>query len=286
MRSLALHQITAPGTDAIELIDIAAQLGCNGVCVFVHEPADRISVPGGPRRRFPIIAQTAASVVRKRLRENNQRVINVEFFPIGSETDVSSYLPALALGAMLGAKRAVTHIHDTDGNRATEKLGKLCDLALSVGLGIGLEFMSMSRGCGSLEAAVRMVGSVGRHNLAIAVDALHLVRSGGIPKDLVSIPAERLAYAQICDGRGLAPADSYMAEAMDRLIPGEGDFPLNDFIQSLPVGLDLDVEVPSTHLHELGITALQHATRAVQAARLLLERLAHEADGLPIHISI
>jgi sugar phosphate isomerase/epimerase len=276
MRSLALHQITAPGTDALQLIDIAAQLGCNGVCVFVHEPANRISVPGGPRRRFPIIARSAAAVVRKRLRENDQRVVNVESFPIRSETDVSGYRPALALGAMLGAKRAVTHVHDTDGNRATENLGQLCDLASSVGLEVGLEFMSMSRGCASLDVAVRMVEAVGRDNLAIAVDALHLVRSGGSPEDLISVPAERLAYAQICDGRGVVPADSYMPEAMDRLIPGEGDFPLKDLIQSLPADLDLDVEVPSTHLIERGITPLQHATRAVRATRLLLESLAHE----------
>jgi sugar phosphate isomerase/epimerase len=270
MRSLALHQITAPGTDALQLIDIAAELGCNGVCVFVHEPANRISVPGGPRRRFPIISRNAVAVVQ-RLRENNQRVINVEFFPIRPETDVSGYRPALTLGAMLGAKRAVTHIHDIDGSRATENLGQLCDLASSVGLGVGLEFMTMSRGCASLDAAVRMVEAVGRHNLAIAVDALHLVRSGATPKDLAAVPAERLAYAQICDGRGLVPADSYMPEAMDRLIPGDGDFPLKDFIRSLPVDLDLDVEVPSTHLSELGITPLQHATRAVRATRLLLE---------------
>jgi sugar phosphate isomerase/epimerase len=276
MRSLALHQITAPGTDALQLIDIAAQLGCNGVCVFVHEPADRISVPGGPQRRFPIIARNAAAVVIERLRENDQRVINVEFFPIRLETDVSSYRPALTLGATLGAKRAVTHIHDTDGNRATENLGQLCDIASSVGLGVGLEFMSMSRGCASLGAALRMVEAVGRHNLAIAVDALHLVRSGGSPEDLVSVPAERLAYAQICDGRGLVPSDSYMPEAMDRLIPGDGDFHLKDFIESLPAGLDLDVEVPSTHLIELGITPLEHATRAVRATRLLLDSLSHD----------
>ena len=270
MRSLALHQITAPGTDAFELIDIAAQVGCKGVCVFVHEPAKSISIPGGPRRRFPVIPDQALLAVRTRLRDRDQHIVNIEFFPIGATTNIDSYLPALALGAALGARRAVTHVHDTDERRALDNLGRLADLTASVGLDLGLEFMKMSRGCVSLGAALHMVETINRKNLAIAVDALHLVRSGGTPEDLARVPPGRLAYAQVCDGRGLAPADSYMPEAMNRLIPGQGDFPLQQFLRSLPVDLDLDVEVPSTRLQELGLTPLEHAKRAVCASLLLL----------------
>ena len=42
---------------------------------------------------------------------------------------LTAYREALALGAGLGARRAVAHIHDPDQSRAVDRLGQLADLA-------------------------------------------------------------------------------------------------------------------------------------------------------------
>lgn len=268
-RSLGLHQITAMEAGPVDLVSIAAAVGCQQVCVFTHVPAAALPGQSGAAA-FPLVTMTLLPEMRARLRDCAVTVSNIEFFPVTPDVPVGHYDAAFALGQELGAVRAVTHVHDPVDARAVDTLGRLADLAATHGLSLGLEFMGLTPACDSVARAVWFVDQVARPNLGIAVDALHLVRTGGTPADVAAVPARYFAYAQICDGHGLHRATDYLPEALDRVMPGDGDFPLHAILEAVPAATALDVEVPSVKLAQAGIAAVDRAREAVRRARALL----------------
>jgi sugar phosphate isomerase/epimerase len=271
-RSLALHQTTVLQCSPPQLVSIAAETGCDAVCVFVQTPAN----PGPGRPAFPRVTQATLPAMRARMRDTGIAVTNLEYFPLTADVSLDAYRPALELGGTLGGRRAVVHLHDADDRRGADTLARFAALAAEYGLAVGLEFMGLSAGCPNLARAVRLVERLGLSNLGVAVDSLHLQRTGGTPQDLAGLQRGLLSYAQLCDGPALADPDHaldperYVAEAFDRLVPGDGVFPLAQLVRALPGDLPIDVEVPMTRLAPAGVPPLEHARRAVRAARRLL----------------
>lgn len=275
-RPIGLHQISVMDTDPLQFVEVAAAAGCDRISIFTCSPVPVL--PGQKSRLlFPTVTREMQHDMQQRLAAHGVAVVGVEYFPITAAIDVAEYVPGLALGRALGAVRAVTHIHDTDSARAADKLGALCDLAAQEGLSIGLEFTSLTRGCGSIQRAAWFVDQINRSNFGIGVDCLHLVRSGGTVKDLEDLKPRYFGYAQICDGFGLSASSDYMTESHDRQLPGDGDFPLEAIIRALPAGVALEVEVPSDTRLKAGVTAVEHARKAMAQARLLVDR------ALPSH---
>ena len=257
--------------DPLQLVEIAASAGCDRISVFTFLP--KPVLPGQKSRLlFPTVTPEMQRDLRQRLAAHQVAVTGVEFFPITADADLADYVAALSLGRSLGATRAVTHVHDTDGARAADKLGALCDLAAKEELTVGLEFTSLTRGCPSLQRAAWFVDQMNRSNFGIGVDCLHLVRSGATAQDLEALDSRYFSYAQICDGFGLAASSDYMTESHDRQLPGDGDFPLEAIIRALPAATALEVEVPSAQRIQAGVTPLAHACRAVAQARALVAR--------------
>lgn len=271
-RELALHQITAMEASPEELMAIAAAAGCRRVCVFTHVPPAALPDGSAAATAFPLITHSNLAAVQAAMKVTGTGVANIEFFPIAEDVPAETYREAFALGQALGACRAVVHIHDADDARAVARLRDVADLAAEYGLSLGLEFMGLTPPCNSVQRAVWFVEAAGRPNIGIAVDALHLARTGGTPSDLLSIPAHYFAYAQICDGHGLHRSDDYLPEALDRVMPGEGDFPLQAMIEALPIATALDIEVPSVKLAGQGVTAIDRARDAAAFARAIVKR--------------
>ena len=273
MRTAALHHLTVRTVAPAQLPAIAAAAGFREVCLFTHVPAVTLTGSGGASAPFPLVTAQNAPAVAAALREHGVGVINCEYFPVSATVPVGNYRDALALGAQLGARRAVTHIHDTDSSRAVDRLGQLADLAAEYGLGLGLEFMGLSPACNSIARAAWYARQVGRANLGIAIDALHLIRTGGSPDDVRALPGELIAYAQLCDGASLRPARDYRGEALDRLMPGGGIFPLVEIVRALPLTTDLDIEVPCAAESD-ALAPLDRACTAQDAARRLFMQAA------------
>lgn len=219
---------------------------------------------------FPIVAPTDKADIQSRLSGNGIAITNAEYFPIAPDMEVSDYRMPLELAAELGAKRAVTHIHETEPMRAEDQLGQLCEIAGNLSLDVGLEFTGFAAGCDSLERAAALCGKMAQDNLTIAVDALHFFRTGGTIEALTAIDPETIGYAQICDGPDMRVTDDYLEEAMNRMIPGEGVFPLRRFLDVLGQHVDLDIEVPCTIIPP-DCTPQTWAMRAVAASRKLLK---------------
>jgi len=265
MKNLALHQISYMKDAPFGLIEMAAKAGLSHICLFTHSPDHQNGEP-----MFPIIKRADEKRFRAQLQIYHVQITNIEYFPIMPGEDVERYRAALALGARLGAKRAVTHIHDDSPRRARAQLLKLTEIAAEMGLETGLEFTGFAAGCNTLHQAVEIKKALGHPMLKIAVDALHFFRTGGQISDLYDIGSDDIGYAQICDGKHLNITSDYLDEAMNRMSPGTGRFPLTSFLRTLPADIDMDIEVPCFNAAP-PYDAESWATKIVAATRAVLQ---------------
>ncbi|MFA7586545.1 MAG: TIM barrel protein, partial [Novosphingobium sp.] len=160
-RPLALHQITAMEASPAELVSIAAEAGCQSVCIFTHIPA--VALPDGSESApFPLVTQDNVAEVKERLQATGIKVENIEYFPVAPDGAIEDFRKGFQLGAELGARRAVVHIHDADDARAVDTLGRLADLAAEYDLSIGLEFMGITPACNSIQRAAWFVDQADR----------------------------------------------------------------------------------------------------------------------------
>lgn len=265
MRELALHQITMTSGGPRGLVQCAAKADLRKICLFTASP-----VTEDGAKLFPVVAAADRAEFQSLLTDNDVSIINAEYFPVMPDGDVQQYAPALELAAALGAKRAVTHIHETDPSRIGDQLATLCEMARRMDMEIGLEFTGFAKGCDSLEKAVTLHQDMDQGNLKIAIDALHLFRTGGTLEKIQAVNPQTIGYAQICDGPHFRKSDDYVEEAMNRMIPGEGMFPLRALIDLLGDHVDLDIEVPhySSGPH---FDPEDWAHQAIAASRALLE---------------
>lgn len=265
MSDLALHQLTLLDTDPLTLIDIAAEVGCTGICIFAHIP-DIISAP----TRLPTVPRTILPEMKTRMSDKNITVDKIDVFAVTETPSFDSYRDGFEIGATLGARHAITLVYDTLAARAAENLAKLGEIAAEYDLNLAIEFMTLVPGCTTIQQAAALIRAAGRDNIRISVDALHLERSGGTPADVAAIDPSYIVSAQLCDGP-LGFSNDYLTEtAIDRQVAGEGEFPLTALVAALPAWTDYDVETPLARLQASGISPLERARRAVSGARAVL----------------
>lgn len=172
------------------------------------------------------------------------RVLDVEVVRIRPDSRPDDWEPLLELGAELGAAFVLAVSNDPDPSRTASALRALTESAAMRGLGVGVEFMVFSE-IRTAAAAAAAVKQAAHPALGIVADPLHLYRGGGRAADVAGLP---LLAAQLCDAPDRAPAS---AEAMAqeargaRLMPGEGALPLSEFLDALPKGLPVSLEVTS-----------------------------------------
>ncbi len=110
----------------------------------------------------------------------------------------------------------------------------------------------------SLECAAEMAGDIGRDNVGIVFDTFQFGRT-----DNVLLSLERLA--SLIDLVQLSDSDTEASSPYDRLLPGEGDLPLTDFLATLRengfIG-DVDVQVWSDSVWERPVTDVLAAVRS------------------------
>lgn len=237
---LGLAHFTVLDVAPIDLVGLAASIGYAAIGLRLH--------PAFPGSRFYEIPTGSALMgdMRRRLADSGITVYDIEFTCIDAAFEPVALQPMLVSAAELGARRLSVCGDDPDRLRMIDKFGELCDVAGQFDMGVDLEIMPW-RQVSSLAAAVDVVGSAGRSNGAILIDALHLSRSGGKPADLVGLEPGLIRSAQMCDAAAQRPAsvEGLIAEARGgRLLPGEGALPLRSLLAELPDHAVLSVEVP------------------------------------------
>ena len=273
-RPLGLHQITAMDLEPAALVKVARDTGYSEVCVFTHIPEI-----DGSRPSFPLVTPTTKQDVLTAMSDDNIAIANIEFFSIFEHTEINAFRQGLELGHELGARCAVTHIFDPERARAEASLGRLAELASEYSLDVAIETMGATLPCNSIAKTLQYITAVNRPNLGIAIDMLHMVRTGTTLTDIKAIPSELIKYAQVCDGRSLDVSADYMEEALTaRLIPGDGCFPIAGLLQALPALIPIDVEIPNLNRQQQGIGAAQFAKDAFDATQRLLSHANRDAE--------
>ena len=260
---LSLHHLTALSLSPVELIDLAADLGCSHVGLFT-------CLPPGIATRFPCIAtDQQEDAVAKRLQARGIRMNNAEVFALRTGIDPGDYREGLQRAGRLGARVATVHVHEASPVLVRTMLAQFCDLAAEQGLRAALEFTTFSA-VRSLDAALQLLDQLQHPAACVALDALHFFRNGGHPAQLHGLRPEQLGYLQLCDGPMQAPDDLYQEAVAARRIPGAGDFPLAELLAQVGPDVMLDVEVPRQADHINGPSAIDCAAAAVAAARQVM----------------
>jgi sugar phosphate isomerase/epimerase len=266
LEMLSLSPLTILDATPPEQVSAAAAAGFDALGIRVYPVADeRVSPMLGDT---PMMRETLA-----RLAATGRQVLDVELIILRPTGLTDDALRVLDAGARMGARFVQVLGYDRDEDRLIDSFAHVCEAAVERGIRPSLEFMMYSA-VKTVHDALRIVERAEHPSGAVLVDALHLRRSGGSPADLATMPPQRLPYAQLCDAP-LEPVwpdeDEARTESRTgRLLLGDGELPLHELMDVLPVGAALSVETPVAVL--AGKPAAERARLAFAAAAGLLDR--------------
>jgi len=181
------------------------------------------------------------------------------------------FLRRLQLAQALGVQVLVLAAdadQPVEGEQVEQFLGRLqqaAEQAQRWGLRVALEFQARSTFGNNLQTAAAVVEQLNHPALGICLDALHFFTGPSKTEDLAYLRPENLFHVQLCDVAG--PVRELARDA-DRILPGEGDFPIGELVAQLQqLGyqgtVSLEVmnphlwQVPVLQLAEVGMTALR-----------------------------
>jgi sugar phosphate isomerase/epimerase len=259
---LSLDQLTVLGATPVELVTLAAANGCSHVGIYFQSwnvmPA------------YDLHQDAQADALLRSCREHDVRIAVAEPFLLLPDTSLDTLMPNLELAAKLQVQAVNAVGFDPDIARLTDTFGSLSERAARLGLATLIEFFPLST-VTSIQMAERLIRGVGRPDVRLNVDVLHLVRSGGTAADLVSLEPALIGHVQLSDGPASIAATGMMTEATEeRGLPGEGEFPLRDILAALPAGVTIGVEVPSLRRLRTGVASADWARVAVDAMKAAL----------------
>ena len=134
---------------------------------------------------------------------------------------------------------------------AAASLREAAELAAPFGIRIALEFQKSSPVCACLETAIALVEQAGSRNAGVCLDVFHFQTGPSKLEDLDGLTRENLAWVQFCDVSG-TPRE--LAADRDRILPGDGDFPLGPIVEHLErIGYEgfVALELANPHLWQV-----------------------------------
>lgn len=272
---LGIEMLTLLGMNPVEHIKLAGELGC--ACISTGLTGLPLTMFGiddfAPHPMWSL--RDDAALRREMIAAMRDCRVHIglgEGLRARSDGDVREFTGDLDLMAELGARRInAICIEDAmvDDGSAVDQLGVLADMTAERGMVFTIEF-TPPVGINSFERALEVCQQIGQGRARVLVDTMHHFRTGGTVAQVADAGPDWIGYAQLCDAR-LAPWDEgYFGEAMfARLVPGEGELPLREFIAALPADCEIGLEVPRLDDLRSGMSPQDHAARVVAAAREL-----------------
>jgi len=275
MHMISLHQLTVGSTDFTELVRVAAALDCRRICLFTQNPAaGDEGAPGDAG--FPVLDDpVAVRAVKRVCRDLGVSVFNIDAFLLSPTFRIEHMLRGLEFGADLGATRATALSFDPDRDRAAANLALLVETARGFGIRVGLEYFGPSQARNPADI-MDLIERSGFCDAAITIDTLHSVRNGVLPSSISEQARERIDILQVSDGPLARSVDEVFLEATrDRRVPGEGEFPLAEFLEAVPSEVAISIEVPRGNC---GLTPMARAQAAVEATRAWLRGAGRDCE--------
>ncbi|MBV8488578.1 MAG: sugar phosphate isomerase/epimerase [Planctomycetaceae bacterium] len=134
-------------------------------------------------------------------------------------------VPILIVAADFPREAAPDHYE-----RAVKALRQAAELAGGRGVRIALEFQKNSSFCASLDTALALIAESDTPHAGICLDLFHYYTGPSKFEDLAYLSTANLAWVQVCD---LSGTPRELASDSDRILPGEGDFQIDPWIDHL-----------------------------------------------------
>ena len=270
MRKLSLDSLTLTDTRPQDAIRAAAEAGFDACSLWLIPPPlfpSPLVTPDQERECAAVIADTGIEVIA------------LEVFDLHSLAGVEDCKPLLEMGARLGGKAALTiNYSNPDPRETAEILARFAEAAAGFGLATNLEPVAGGKSQ-TLSAARDLIRASGA-DVGICLAPHHLFRAGGMVADIAAIEPGLIRYVQLCDGPLPQPPGIAGTEAVcERAYPGDGDFPLREFLRAAPREATLGIECPSLSRAGAGRSATDQAREGIAAMRRVLAEL--EAAGSP-----
>ncbi|MDX1964312.1 MAG: sugar phosphate isomerase/epimerase family protein [Pirellulales bacterium] len=176
-----------------------------------------------------------------------------------------NYCQTLGVQTMVIAGDLVGPLTQTDLDRVRVSLVQAADLAARHELRLALEFQREAVLANNLQTAASLVADINHPQLGICLDLFHYYCGPSKSEDLGYLTPHNLFHVQLCD---LVGTPREMASDADRILPGDGEIPLQPLIAHLqsqgyvgPVSIELMNhqmwQVPARSFGEIAMTALR-----------------------------
>jgi sugar phosphate isomerase/epimerase len=267
MDRLGIGFLSVFGLPPVEFVDLAADLGCRYISIFLRGMA---LLPLG----YPPFSFKEDSALRKdmiaALSDRGVAISLGDGFLVLPNADMHAFAADLDAMAELGVPRINTVSLDPERDRTFDQFAALTELAAQRNIRTVVEPVP-GLTVGDIPTAVAALQHVGRPDFRLLIDTMHLMRSGFSATDVAGMDPEHIGYVQLNDTTLVPRIENYMEEAMfERMVPGEGELPLQDFVSALPRDVVVELEVPQRELALAGISPTDRLRPCVEAARRLL----------------
>jgi sugar phosphate isomerase/epimerase len=264
VRKLSLDSLTLTDTQPQHAIRAAAEAGFDVCSLWIIPP---------PLFPSPLVTPEKERECAAILADTGMEVIALEVFDLHSMAGVEDCKPLLEMGARLGGKAALTiNYSNPDRMETAEILARFAETAAGFGLATNLEPVAGGKSQTLAEARDLIRGSGA--DVGICLDPHHLFRAGDTVADIATIEPGSIRYVQLCDGPIPQPPEIAETEAVcERLYPGDGGFPLLDFLRAAPHDVPLGIECPSLRRMQAGKSAADQAREGIAALRRVLAQL-------------
>lgn len=256
---LALDHLTVSDAYPWELVELAAQSGLSGCCLFLHSMS---VIPHMPS--YDLVSDTVARSRTKSALSASGVSLDLAYpFTVTGRSEPEQFVALMDAAADLQAKAINLLVYDRDEARRVDRVSAVVAMAGERGMGSVIEFYPSSA-IKSFDEAKALTRAVGRSDLHVNVDLLHLYRSGGSVADLAK-DAGLIGFAQLADGPLETPQDKDFEAGRNRTAVGAGALPVEAFLRALPKGITLSLEVPIDADIEAGISKSERAQVAIKA---------------------
>jgi len=171
----------------------------------------------------------------------------------------------VGIGTLVVACDPQPPLASEDVDRIRMSLAQGAAKAAAQGVRLALEFQHKAAIGNNLQTAVALVEEVASENLGICFDLFHFYAGPSKWTDLGSLTADNLFHVQLSD---LADIPRELATDSHRILPGDGDIPLEPLLEHLraigyagPVSIELMNpqvwQVPARQFGEIAMTALR-----------------------------
>jgi sugar phosphate isomerase/epimerase len=267
MNPLGIERLCLFGMPPTDHVALADMLGCRtiGIGLDAMQSYNPHGYPAWSLKTDPVLRRAFIG----RLADHDVTIGLCEGFGVTGSGDVRNLAADLDIAAELGAARINVVSVTRDLARTFDGFARLAEMAADRGMEVVTEI-----GMGpitSLEMALEAIRVVARPDFKLLIDTMHLFRFGGTIDGVAGLDPALIGYVQLCDAPAKPRFASYMDEALhERLPPGEGDLPLQDFVRLVPAGVSISLEVPRRSLAERGIGPRARIEPCVRAARAML----------------